>query len=65
MQFGLPNMRAIFIHKSYNNFVTPTICFTQSRRKLEPTRSTLRVDAPVPGLVEAVLVREGLAARLS
>jgi hypothetical protein len=39
MQFGLPNMRAIFIHKSNNNFVTPTICFTQSRRKLEPTRT--------------------------
>ncbi len=32
--------------------------------KLEPTRSTLRVDAPVPGLVEAVLVREGQRVRV-
>lgn len=27
--------------------------------KLQPTRSTLRVDAPAPGQVEAVLVKEG------
>ena len=31
--------------------------------KLEPRNSTKRVDAPVPGVVEAVLVKEGQAVR--
>ena len=31
--------------------------------KLEPSNSTKRIDAPVPGVVEAVLVKEGQAVR--